>query len=78
MYGGQLAPMECPDRELRACTEQLAGVFTIAKCFERLVLSHLKSCLHTTQDPHQFACCTNRSTEEALSALTLPALNAVQ
>ncbi|KAI4894227.1 hypothetical protein NFI96_006080 [Prochilodus magdalenae] len=27
----------------------------ISKCFERLVLSHLKSCLPTTLDPHQFA-----------------------
>ncbi|KAI4889033.1 hypothetical protein NFI96_004409 [Prochilodus magdalenae] len=27
----------------------------ISKCFERLVLSHLKSCLPATLDPHQFA-----------------------
>ncbi|KAI4875417.1 hypothetical protein NFI96_032939, partial [Prochilodus magdalenae] len=27
----------------------------ISKCFERLVLSHLKSCLPITLDPHQFA-----------------------
>ncbi|KAI4874716.1 hypothetical protein NFI96_007695 [Prochilodus magdalenae] len=39
----------------------------ISKCFERLVLSHLKSCLPATLDPHQFAYRSNRSTEDAIS-----------
>ena len=43
----------------------------IAKRFERLALSHLKSYLPTTLDPHQFAYCTNGSTKDAIStALT--------
>ncbi|KAI3359381.1 hypothetical protein L3Q82_002885 [Scortum barcoo] len=39
----------------------------ITKCFERLVLAHLKSCLPPTLDPHQFAYRQNRSTEDAVS-----------
>ncbi|XP_041830687.1 uncharacterized protein LOC121632933 [Melanotaenia boesemani] len=39
----------------------------VMKCFERLVLSHLKSCLSPTLDPHQFAYRSNRSTEDAVS-----------
>ncbi|XP_076836629.1 uncharacterized protein LOC143482213 [Brachyhypopomus gauderio] len=39
----------------------------ITKCFERLVLAHLKSCLPLTLDPHQFAYHQNRSTEDAVS-----------
>ncbi len=47
----------------------------IAKYFERLVLSHLKTCLSPTLDPYQFAYKSNRSTEDAIvsalhSALT--------
>ncbi|XP_072105251.1 uncharacterized protein [Mobula birostris] len=38
-----------------------------AKCFERLVLSHLKSYLPSTLDPHQLAYHTNRSSEDAIS-----------
>ncbi|KAI3351732.1 hypothetical protein L3Q82_020240 [Scortum barcoo] len=39
----------------------------ITKCFERLVLAHLKSCLPPTLDPQQFAYRQNRSTEDAVS-----------
>ncbi|KAI3377374.1 hypothetical protein L3Q82_008562, partial [Scortum barcoo] len=39
----------------------------ITKCFDRLVLAHLKSCLPPTLDPHQFAYRQNRSTEDAVS-----------
>lgn len=39
----------------------------ISKCLEQLVLAHLKSCLPSTVDPHQFAYHKNRSTEEAVS-----------
>ncbi|KAI4876770.1 hypothetical protein NFI96_001756 [Prochilodus magdalenae] len=42
--------------------------------FERLVLSHLKSCLPTTLDPHQFAYHSNRSTEDAISTALHTAL----
>ncbi|KAI4904741.1 hypothetical protein NFI96_002271 [Prochilodus magdalenae] len=110
-------PDEVPGRVLKACAEQLAGVFTdifnlslaqvvvptifktativpvpkhstastlndfrpvaltpiISKCFERLVSSHVKSCLPAALDLHQFAYRRNRSTEDAISA----ALNTV-
>ncbi|KAI4882104.1 hypothetical protein NFI96_000101 [Prochilodus magdalenae] len=46
----------------------------ISKCFERLVLSHLKSCLPATLDPHQFAYRGNRSTEDAISTALHTAL----
>lgn len=39
----------------------------IMKCFERLVLAQLKSCLSPTLDPLQFAYRQNRSTEDAIS-----------
>ncbi|KAL3058249.1 hypothetical protein OYC64_010426 [Pagothenia borchgrevinki] len=39
----------------------------LMKCFEKLVLAQLKSCLSPTLDPHQFAYRTNRSTEDAVS-----------
>ncbi|KAK0142660.1 RNA-directed DNA polymerase from mobile element jockey [Merluccius polli] len=37
----------------------------VMKCFERLVLAHLKKCLPTSLDPHQFAYQNNRSTDDA-------------
>ncbi|KAI4881854.1 hypothetical protein NFI96_026640 [Prochilodus magdalenae] len=40
----------------------------ISKCFERLVSSHVKSCLPAALDLHQFAYRRNRSTEDAISA----------
>ena len=46
----------------------------MAKCFEKLVRSQLKSCLPTALDPHQFACGTNRSTEDAISTALHSAL----
>ncbi|KAI4892451.1 hypothetical protein NFI96_008743, partial [Prochilodus magdalenae] len=46
----------------------------ISRCFERLVLSHLKSCLPATLDPHQFAYRSNRSTEDAISTALHTAL----
>ncbi|KAI3374116.1 hypothetical protein L3Q82_005935 [Scortum barcoo] len=39
------------------------------KCFERLVLAHLKTCLPPTLDPHQFAYRSNRSAEDAVSTV---------
>lgn len=39
------------------------------KCFEQLVMNHIKSCLPTSLDPLQFAYRANRSTEDALSTL---------
>ncbi len=38
----------------------------IMKCFERLVLKHIKTCLPASLDHHQFAYRTNRSTDEAI------------
>ncbi|KAG5852656.1 hypothetical protein ANANG_G00064880 [Anguilla anguilla] len=45
------------------------------KCFERLVLAHLKSCLPPTLDPFQFAYRQNRSTEDAISTALHSALS---
>ena len=111
-------PDGIPGRVLRACAEQLAGVFCdifnlslslsvipvclktativpvpkhstatclndfrpvaltpiITKCFERLVLAHLKTCLPPTLDPHQYAYRHNRSTEDAISTAIHTAL----
>ena len=39
----------------------------IMKCFERLVLQHIKDCLPPTLDSHQFAYRANRSTEDAIA-----------
>ncbi|KAF0026073.1 hypothetical protein F2P81_020810 [Scophthalmus maximus] len=41
----------------------------IMKCFERLVLAHLKNCLPPTLDSYQFAYRSNRSTEDAVSTV---------
>ncbi|KAI5619394.1 gastrula zinc finger protein XlCGF28.1-like [Silurus asotus] len=104
-------PDNIPGRVLRACAEQLAGVFTdifnlslaqaavptcfkctsivpvpkhsnptclndyrpvaltpiVMKCFELLVLAHLKDSLPTTFDSQLFAYRSNRSTEDAVS-----------
>lgn len=44
----------------------------ITKCFEGLVLQHIKSCLPPSFDPHQFAYRVNRSAEDAIAtAFTL-------
>src|SRR4029434_1667242 len=40
------------------------------KCFERMVLAHLKTCLPPTLDPFQFAYRTNRSTDDAIALAT--------
>ncbi|KAI4884175.1 hypothetical protein NFI96_007457 [Prochilodus magdalenae] len=39
----------------------------VMKCFERLVLSHIKAVIPPDLDQHQFAYRTNRSTEDAVS-----------
>uniref|UniRef100_A0A8C1TE37 Reverse transcriptase domain-containing protein n=1 Tax=Cyprinus carpio TaxID=7962 RepID=A0A8C1TE37_CYPCA len=39
------------------------------KCFERLVMSHIRSCLPINLDPLQFTYKANRSTEDAISTL---------
>lgn len=39
----------------------------IMKCFERLVLHHIKDYLPPEFDPHQFAYRANRSTEDAIA-----------
>ncbi len=47
----------------------------IMKCFERLVLHHLKTCLPSTFDNHQFAYRANRSTEDAIAIVLHNALS---
>jgi len=38
-----------------------------AKCLERLVITHIKSAIPSSLDPHQFAYRRNRSTEDAIA-----------
>ncbi|XP_078259720.1 uncharacterized protein LOC144595825 [Rhinoraja longicauda] len=46
---------------------------TIMKCFERLVMEHIKSCPPSGLDPLQFTYCYNRSTDDAITpALLIP------
>ncbi|KAI3368067.1 hypothetical protein L3Q82_026889, partial [Scortum barcoo] len=40
----------------------------VMKCFERLVMAHIKDCVDVTVDPHQYAYRKNRSTEDAISS----------
>jgi len=47
----------------------------IMKCFERLVLAHLKTCLPPTLDPLQFAFRQNSSTVDAISTELHPLPN---
>uniref|UniRef100_A0A3B3HAC9 Reverse transcriptase domain-containing protein n=1 Tax=Oryzias latipes TaxID=8090 RepID=A0A3B3HAC9_ORYLA len=47
----------------------------IMKCFERLMLSHIRDNLATDLDTHQFAYCKNRSTEDAVAVALHSALN---
>lgn len=44
------------------------------KCFERLVMQHIKSSLHPALDPYQFAYWSNRSTDDAISTALHSAL----
>ena len=44
------------------------------KCFERLVMQHIKSTLHPALDPYQFAYRSNRSTDDAISTALHSAL----
>ncbi|XP_078740066.1 interferon-induced very large GTPase 1-like [Lampetra fluviatilis] len=46
----------------------------LMKCFERLVLQHIKSVLPPALDPFQFAYRSNRSTDDAISATLHSAL----
>ncbi|KAK3574278.1 hypothetical protein QTP86_004369 [Hemibagrus guttatus] len=39
----------------------------IMKCFERLIMKHIKNLLPPSLDPMQFAYCPNRSTDDAIS-----------
>ncbi|KAI3376140.1 hypothetical protein L3Q82_016662, partial [Scortum barcoo] len=41
------------------------------KCFERLVMAHIKDCINITVDPHQYAYRKNRSTEDAISSVVI-------
>ncbi len=44
----------------------MAAVKAIMKCFERLVLYHIKASLPSTSDEHLFAYRMNRTTEDAI------------
>ncbi|KAI3375924.1 hypothetical protein L3Q82_016342, partial [Scortum barcoo] len=46
----------------------------VMKCFERLVMAHIKDCVDVTVDPHQYAYRKNRSTEGAISSVVHTAL----
>lgn len=53
-------------------TGQLTPI--ISKCFERLVLGHIKPNLPPTWDQHQYAYRTNRSTEDTVNTVLRTAL----
>jgi len=46
----------------------------IMKCFERLVLTHIKDTVNITVDPHQYAYRRNRSVSDAVSTVVHSAL----
>uniref|UniRef100_A0A672HXF0 Reverse transcriptase domain-containing protein n=1 Tax=Salarias fasciatus TaxID=181472 RepID=A0A672HXF0_SALFA len=46
----------------------------LMKCFERLVMQHIKSALPSTLDPYQFAYRSNRSTDDAIATALHSAL----
>ncbi|KAI4879613.1 hypothetical protein NFI96_006236 [Prochilodus magdalenae] len=46
----------------------------VTKCFERLVLTHIKATIDVTVDPHQYAYRRNRSTDDAISSVVHTAL----
>ncbi len=46
----------------------------LMKCFERLVMQHIKSVLPPSLDPFQFAYRSNRSTDDAIATALHPAL----
>ncbi len=46
----------------------------VMKCFERLVMAHIKDSIDVTVDPHQYAYKKNRSTDDAISSVVHTAL----
>ena len=59
-----------PKKSKPACLNDFRPVALtpiIMKCFERLVMRHIKNCLPANLDPLQFAYRTNRSTEDAIA-----------
>ncbi|KAI4891554.1 hypothetical protein NFI96_034005 [Prochilodus magdalenae] len=46
----------------------------VTKCFERLVMTHIKATIDVTVDPHQYAYRRNRSTDDAISSVVHTAL----
>ncbi|MGL4742424.1 MAG: reverse transcriptase domain-containing protein, partial [Sarcina sp.] len=59
-----------PKRSSPTCLNdyrQVALTPIVIKCFERLVLAHLKDFLPPTLDPYQFAYHSNLSTEDSVS-----------
>ncbi|XP_059823332.1 uncharacterized protein LOC132392857 [Hypanus sabinus] len=68
--GAQEGHGELLQQRLPICTHIYS---TVMKCFERLVLARISSCLSKDLDPLQFAfaCCHNRSTADAISLALL-------
>lgn len=46
----------------------------VMKCFERLVMAHIKNNVDTTVDPHRYTYRRNRSTADAISFVVYQAL----
>ncbi|KAI4882981.1 hypothetical protein NFI96_015780 [Prochilodus magdalenae] len=46
----------------------------VTKCFERLVMTHIKATIDVTVDPHQYAYRKNRSRDDAISSVVHTAL----
>ncbi|KAI4891278.1 hypothetical protein NFI96_006373, partial [Prochilodus magdalenae] len=53
---------------------QIALTPIVTKCFERLVMTHIKATIDVTVDPHQYAYRRNRSTDDAISSVVHTAL----
>ncbi|XP_029934293.1 protein NLRC3-like [Myripristis murdjan] len=52
----------------------IALTLVVMKCFERLVMTHIKDSIDITVDPHQYAYRKNRSTDDAISSVVHTAL----
>ena len=53
----------------------VALMLVAMKCFESLVMAHINIIIPETLDPHQFAYCPNRSTDDAISIALHTALS---
>ncbi len=68
----------CPQKNMITCLNDyrpIALTPVIAKCFERLVITHIKDSIPVDLDQYQFAYRANRSTEDAICVAMHAALS---